>query len=202
MGANAQTTVPKYTALTVLPAASMNISAGTGIPVFASTVTRDAAFGGANKVLAEGQTCYLEDTNTVQYYNGATWQTLGLDNWTTYTPTLEQGVTVTKAVNYAKYIQVGKMVTVEVSMTVTSSGTTSAIIKSSLPTVPVVSGQTMPIGVGVILSGTFRSGMAFYTGVDALVFMRDGGSNWIGADPSLTLVSGNTVGFTVTYETA
>jgi len=77
MGANAQTTVPKYTALTVLPAASMNISAGTGIPVFATTVTRDAAFGGANKVLAEGQTCYLESTNVVQYYDGAAWATVG-----------------------------------------------------------------------------------------------------------------------------
>jgi len=77
MGANAQTTVPKYTALTVLPAASMNISAGTGIPVFASTVTRDAAFGGANKVLAEGQTCYLESTNVVQYYDGAAWASVG-----------------------------------------------------------------------------------------------------------------------------
>jgi len=77
MGANAQTTVPKYSALTVLPAASMNISAGTGIPVFATTVTRDAAFGGANKVLAEGQTCYLESTNVVQYYDGAAWATVG-----------------------------------------------------------------------------------------------------------------------------
>jgi len=55
----------------------MDISAGTGVPVFASTVTRDAAFGGANKVLAEGQTCYLEDANVVQYYDGAAWATVG-----------------------------------------------------------------------------------------------------------------------------
>ena len=77
MGANAQTTVPKYTALTVLPAASMNISAGTGIPVFATTVTRDAAFGGANKVLAEGQLAYIEASDTVQYYSGALWVSVG-----------------------------------------------------------------------------------------------------------------------------
>jgi len=55
----------------------MDISAGTGVPVFATTVTRDAAFGGANKVLAEGQTCYLESTNVVQYYDGAAWATVG-----------------------------------------------------------------------------------------------------------------------------
>jgi len=45
--------------------------------VFATTVTRDAAFGGVNKVLAEGQTCYLESTNVVQYYDGAAWATVG-----------------------------------------------------------------------------------------------------------------------------
>jgi len=61
----------------VLTAEQQNISAATGVPVFASTVTRDAAFGGANKVLAEGQTCYLEDANVVQYYDGAAWATVG-----------------------------------------------------------------------------------------------------------------------------
>jgi len=56
----------------------MNISAGTGVPVFATTVTRDAAFGGAGeKVLAEGQLCYLSASNIVQYYDGAAWATVG-----------------------------------------------------------------------------------------------------------------------------
>ena len=75
--ANTQTTVPLFVANTVLTAASQNISAGTGVPVFATTVTRDAAFGGSNKALAEGQLCYLESTNVVQYYDGAAWATVG-----------------------------------------------------------------------------------------------------------------------------
>ena len=45
--ANTQIKVPLFAAAEVLTAANMNISAGTGIPVFATTVTRDAAFGGA-----------------------------------------------------------------------------------------------------------------------------------------------------------
>lgn len=77
MGANAQTSVPLFVANSVLTAAQQNISAATGIPVFATTVTRDAAFGGSNKVLAEGQLCYLESTNVVQYYDGAAWATVG-----------------------------------------------------------------------------------------------------------------------------
>jgi len=77
MGANAQTSVPLFVANTVLTASQQNISAATGVPVFATTVTRDAAFGGSNKVLAEGQLCYLESTDVVQYYTGSAWATVG-----------------------------------------------------------------------------------------------------------------------------
>lgn len=77
MGANAQTAVPTFTAGQVLTAAQLNESARTGVPVFATTVTRDAAFGGAGeKTLAQGQLAYIEATDVVQYYNGTSWATL------------------------------------------------------------------------------------------------------------------------------
>jgi hypothetical protein len=80
MGANAQTSVPTFTAGQVLTAANMNISARTGIPVFADTTARDAAFGGTGeKTLAEGQYAYIENiagSAATQYYDGAAWQTL------------------------------------------------------------------------------------------------------------------------------
>ena len=75
---NTQTSVPLYASGEVLTAANLNLT-NSGIPVFATTVTRDAAFGGANeKVLAEGQFAYIEATNTTQYYDGAAWQTVGI----------------------------------------------------------------------------------------------------------------------------
>ena len=78
MGVNAQTSVPAFTAGQVLTAAEMT-QVNTGIPVFATTVTRDAAFGGASeKVLAQGQTCYIEATSSYQSYTGSTWITLGV----------------------------------------------------------------------------------------------------------------------------
>jgi hypothetical protein len=78
MGANAQTTVPTFTAGQVLTAAQMNDSARTGVPVFADTSARDAGFGGTGeKTLAEGQLCYLEDSDVVQYYDGSSWATVG-----------------------------------------------------------------------------------------------------------------------------
>jgi len=77
MGANAQTSVPLFVANQVLTASQQNLSAATGVPVFATTVTRDAAFGGSNKALAEGQLCYIEASDIVQYYTGSAWATVG-----------------------------------------------------------------------------------------------------------------------------
>jgi hypothetical protein len=78
MGANAVTTVPVYTAGEVLTAADLNIT-NSGIPVFADSTARDAAFGGTGeKVLAEGQYAYLESTNATQFYDGAAWQSVGV----------------------------------------------------------------------------------------------------------------------------
>jgi hypothetical protein len=99
MGANAQTSVPTFTAGEVLTAANMNISARTGIPVFADSTARDAAFGGTGeKTLAEGQFAYLESTNATQYYDGAAWQSVGGASglvMVTATSTANTGGTVT-----------------------------------------------------------------------------------------------------------
>jgi hypothetical protein len=77
MGANAVTSVPTYVAGQVLDAARLNVT-NSGVPVFADATARDAGFGGTGeKVLAEGQLCYLESTNVVQYYDGAAWATVG-----------------------------------------------------------------------------------------------------------------------------
>jgi len=77
MGVNQQTSVPAFTAGQVLTAVQQT-QINTGVPVFADTTARDAAFGGSGeKVLAEGQLCYLESTNKVQYYDGAAWANLG-----------------------------------------------------------------------------------------------------------------------------
>jgi len=82
MGANAVTTVYDFTAGQVLTAAQMD-NVNCGIPVFATTTTRDAAFGGTGeKPLAEGQFAYIEATNTTQYYDGSAWQTVGASGLT------------------------------------------------------------------------------------------------------------------------
>jgi hypothetical protein len=61
----------------VLDASRLNVT-NSGVPVFADTTARDAGFGGTGeKTLAEGQLCYLESTNKVQFYDGTSWANLG-----------------------------------------------------------------------------------------------------------------------------
>jgi hypothetical protein len=77
MGANAQTAVPAFVAGEVLTAAQMT-QVNTGIPVFATTVTRDAAFGGTGeKTLAQGQYAYIEATSALMVYSGSAWLPAG-----------------------------------------------------------------------------------------------------------------------------
>jgi hypothetical protein len=136
MGANAQTSVPKFTAGEVLTAANQNISAGTGVPVFATTATRDAAFGGTGeKVLAEGQTCYIEAApNRLQIYDGATWRPVDLDSWTAYTPVVTAASgTLTTVSATGNYAQVGKICFVRFAVTITNNGTGSVAINVTLP---------------------------------------------------------------------
>jgi len=85
MGANAQTAVPAFVAGEILTAAEMT-QVNTGIPVFATTTTRDNAFSGTGeKVLAQGQFAFIEATNTTQYYNGSAWVTVGASGLTLIT---------------------------------------------------------------------------------------------------------------------
>ena len=73
MGANATTFVPSYTSGEVLTAANLSVT-NSGIPVFADSTARTAAFGGTGeKVLAEGQYAYLESDNSTSFWDGSAW---------------------------------------------------------------------------------------------------------------------------------
>jgi hypothetical protein len=71
-----------FTSGSVLTAAQVNTYLmDQTIMVFASSATRDAAFGGAGEpVLAEGMICYLTDSNSLFYYSGSAWNALGEDD--------------------------------------------------------------------------------------------------------------------------
>ena len=116
MGANAQTAVPVFTAGQVLTA-QQQTEINTGIPVFATTVTRDAAFGGTGeKTLAEGQFAYIEATNTTQYYDGAAWQSVGVSGLTLVSTVTIAAASTTNVNNcftstYKNYLLQGELTT-------------------------------------------------------------------------------------------
>ena len=134
MGANAQTSVPTFTAGDVLTAANMNISAATGVPVFATTTTRDAAFGGTGeKTLAEGQMCYIEAApKRLQVYNGTAWIDFDAE-FTTFTPTFSAGYTRGNGTSSSSYCRYGKNVFVYVSETLGSTSSVSGAPRLDLP---------------------------------------------------------------------
>lgn len=209
MGANAQTTVPTFTASQVLTAAEMNASARTGVPVFATTVTRDAAFGGTGeKTLAEGQMCYVEGTG-LQTYNGSAWITWGAGGtWTSYTPTIKGGATtVTATINYAKYMQIGNTVTVQVNADITSTGAANGIISVTYPSGLAPASQGVFRTVGVF--SVDDAGVGAIQGV-AVAFNNEirgrsgpNSGDFMGANtPAMTLANNDRIALSATYEVA
>jgi hypothetical protein len=80
----------------------------TGVPVFATTTTRDAAFGGTGeKNLAQGQLAYIEADGKVYVYSGTAW--VSISSVTNVERFTASGTwTVPAGVTYAiAYIQAG-----------------------------------------------------------------------------------------------
>lgn len=134
MGANAQTSVPVFTAGQILTA-QQQTEINTGIPVFATTTTRDAAFGGTGeKTLAEGQFAYIEATNTTQYYDGAAWQSVG--NVARVAQVLQSYKTDTFSSSSTTFTDITTL-----SVSITPSATTSKILVTGYVNANGVAGQ-------------------------------------------------------------
>jgi len=178
--ANTQTTVPLFTSGQVLTAAQQNTSAGTGVPVFATTVTRDAAFGGSNKALAEGQLCYIEASDVVQYYSGSAWATVG--------PSTAGGLT---------------LITAQTIGTAVSSVTVSSVFSSTYDNYKVTlsggTSSTDDISIGLKLGSTATGYYMAYTGANysgaaSSIVSNNNAASWTRA------VSGFTNGLQANFE--
>ena len=128
--------------------------------------------------------------------------------WTSYTPVIKGGATtVTATLNYAKYLQINKLVFVQVHAEVTSTGGTNGVITVSLPT-----GLDLINDTGFSVVGNFfvaDIGVAFYHGaaVPGSATTMSGianaqGSSMGAASPTMTLVSGDRVAMSICYEVA
>lgn len=124
--------------------------------------------------------------------------------WESYTPTITQGVAITKTITYAKYTQIQKLVIVNVSMPLTSAGTAGNGVSVTLPITAAasqrlggsfqfydVSANTSHVGVPFLLSTT---SVGFITSASA--------DSYFGGLPAVTIANGDYLFSTIIYEAA
>jgi hypothetical protein len=135
MGANAVTTTYDFTAGQVLTAAQMD-NVNCGVPVFATTTTRDGAFGTGKKALAEGQMAFIEAGDILQYYTGSAWTNIyPLPSWTTWTPTWT-GASVGNGTVTARYVQFNTTVIAKIYFALGSTSSITGPVDATLPVAP------------------------------------------------------------------
>lgn len=155
----------------------------------------------------EGQVIYETDTDLLYIYNGG-WVRFGASGaWTSYTPVLTQSSVVTKTVTYAKYEKVGRMVTVNVNLALTGSGTAASAINITIPFTAATSGLIVGSGVWND-NGTgfypFIAGLATTTTIQCWDATQAATNILAGAGSVTTaaMASGDTIQFCATYESA
>lgn len=133
---------------------------------------------------------------------------LGVDGWTSYTPTLTQSATVTKTVNYAKYIRIGRTIICSVDLAVTGAGTAANGVVIGLP-VAASSAHGRSLGTGSIFdtsAGTVYNGIADFFGATTTVQLwstsTDSGNTLGAAVFTAALAAGDAVNIHVIYEAA
>lgn len=155
----------------------------------------------------EGQIIYETDTNRTLCYNGSDWVIVSGDAYTTYTPTITQGATLTKTINEAKYEQVGKTVRVWGNFAITSAGTLATAI---IVTIPVAHNLTINTVIGSFFYGdadaAFNSTGTVVTktgtGGTTIGFVRQGDPSYLGLAATPQAASGDGLSFYCEYTTA
>ena len=148
-------------------------------------------------------TQWTAGTTSGQVLTAATLNTIGAA-WVDYTPTLTQGVTVTKTVAQARYCQFQKTIIGQVVLNVTSAGTAAAAVAIGLP-FAARSGQPM-VAFGYIYdaSANVMYNLTFVPasggGSTISGFYQTG--NFFGTSPAVTLATSDQILFNFSYEIA
>lgn len=156
-------------------------------------------FAAGNTLTAAQLNTYVSD-NTTHLYD------LFYNAWATWTPTVTQSGTVSKTVNYGKYLQAGKLVVAIGNFQMTGSGTGNNDIVVTLPVTASTSTEIV-IGSGEMLdSGTFRHGVRpVIVSTTTIKFWDETVAvpgNYVGRDPNFALASGDILKVFLVYEAA
>jgi hypothetical protein len=129
--------------------------------------------------------------------------------WTSYTPTWTQVATITKTVNWARYMQLGKLVEVHIKMTASSAGTAGGLILVGLPVTASADNRLM--GIGTIAAASSNNEKPLFSIFSSSTTVRfrsviDDASQLNAlsdnAPNSFTIASGDIINCKLTYEAA
>ena len=170
-------------------------------PNTGATVIDSVADLPAASAALEGVMMFQKDTNELKICDGTSWISMldtdnkPLDAWTNYTPTLAQGPTnnISKSINYARYLVVGKTLFLRVRVTAIGSGTAGNPITLSFPSGITVPGDVPDIGVGSFGrsgTGTYPAHITLpYPTTNAFTLYRADTivNQYIGVDPNIAM---------------
>lgn len=117
-----------------------------------------------------------------------------VDAWTDYTPILAQSATVTKTVEYARFTKVGRLTAVQLSLSVTGTGTAGNAVRIGMPAnTPNFRG----IGVGAIFDSSaslWYQGIALWDTDSVFRIQASGVANALGISAfTAALASGDVI---------
>jgi hypothetical protein len=150
-------------------------------------------------------TQWTAGTTSGQVLTAATLNTIGAAS-VSYTPTLTQGVTVSKTIISAKYWQFQKLIIGTVNLACTSSGTNGVAVQIGLPitanaATQLIIGSYLAVG-GVSHYGNKVGSALTYTSTTIGGFVDGGTSNWFGVNPAYQLLNGDALHVSFMYEVA
>jgi hypothetical protein len=144
-------------------------------------------------------TQWTAGTTAGQILTSATLNTIGAV-WVDYTPTLTQGVAVTKTIGHARYCQIQTLIVVELFLVCTSTGTAGGTVLVGLPITAKNAGASAGSGFIYDASANFMYNCLPYinTGTTVASFYQSGTN--FGASPAVTLANTDQLRFKFVYE--
>lgn len=147
-------------------------------------------------------TQYTAGLSSGQVLTAATMNSIGAA-WESYTPTLTQGVTVTKTINYARYCQLQKLVIVQGQLTITSAGTalTEVVVGLPLTASTFTSRIVGPTYIYDQSAFVMYNCSAYLASATTVKFFYQNGTGW-GYQPNIALANTDQISFSLCYEAA
>lgn len=143
-----------------------------------------------------GQQWVDTNTFTIKVWTGSAWLP---DLWTTFTPAISQGATLTKTIGSSRYEKRGRTVNFAAHWNITSAGTAGSQFLCTLP-VNLQDAGNRCVGSGFYYNGAINVSVDVYAPlVGSVGFIRRSTGTELGASGT-TAAAGHALTFTMCYE--